>query len=238
MISVVCGKRLARPNYLPLLPAIRVCRARQSQRCDAAQRQLYELRDVAPVVTMNAMQVIARPPTLFRLPGAVVPIATERWLMEPWDGENPPDLPRSWSRKPKYDVAGARSCAELAIADQLAHDGWGAVWVSAFWNELRTQWQPAAGFRTLADAGAPGWAAEIFDRLRAANGGRLGGFFDVFAWQEPGKVRFAEAKSPGDSIQPTQRRFLATALQFHDPAQFMIIEARPAGRRPLDPPVP
>lgn len=53
----------------------------------------------------------------------------------------------------------------------------------------------------------------------------------MFAWQEPGQVRFAEAKGPGDSVRQTQRQFLATALQFHDPAQFMVIEARQAGRR-------
>jgi hypothetical protein len=108
---------------------------------------------------MSAMQVITRPPTLFRLPGRTVPITTERWLMEPWDSEDPPDLPQTWSRKPKYKVAGARSCAELAIAEQPSRQGWGAVWVSAFWNELRTQWRPAAGFRTITEAGAPGWAA-------------------------------------------------------------------------------
>jgi len=30
---------------------------------------------------------------------------------------------------------------------------------------------------------------EAFERLRAADGGTLGGFFDVFAWREPGQVR-------------------------------------------------
>jgi len=35
---------------------------------------------------------------------------------------------------------------------------------------------------------------EIFDCLRAANGGTLSGFFDVFAWREPGRAGFFEAK--------------------------------------------
>jgi len=29
--------------------------------------------------------------------------------------------------------------------------------------------------------GAPTWAVEAFSRLRTANGGTLGGFFDLFA---------------------------------------------------------
>jgi len=33
-------------------------------------------------------------------------------------------------------------------------------------------------------------AAQIFGRLHAANGGTLSGFFDVFAWREPGQVGF------------------------------------------------
>ena len=48
----------------------------------------------------------------------------------------------------------------------------------------------------------------------------------MFAWREPGQVRFADAKGRGDRITPTQRRFLAAALQFHDLAQFTIIEVR------------
>jgi hypothetical protein len=92
-------------------------------------------------------------------------------------------------------------------------EGWGGVWVSAFAGELRAEWFPA-----------PGWAAEAFGRLRAANGGRLGGFFDVFAWREPGQLRFLEAKVGPDRIRPNQRRFFETALRFHAPDQFVIVE--------------
>jgi len=173
------------------------------------------------------MRVVARPPTPLTLPGPIVPVATERWFLEPWHGDDPAELKRPWGIKPKYAVAGARSCAELAVVDQFGRDGWDAVWVSAFAGELRTEWFPAPGFRTISAAGAPAWAAEVFDRLRAANGSKLDGFFDVFAWREPGQVRFAEVKTTGDNIRPSQRRFLATALQYHDPSQFAIIEVRP-----------
>jgi hypothetical protein len=67
-------------------------------------------------------------------------------------------------------------------------------------------------------------AVEAFDRLRAANGGSLGGFFDVFAWREPGQVRFCEAKVGPDRVKPTQLRFIELALRFLRSEQFMIIE--------------
>ena len=108
--------------------------------------------------------------------------------------------------------------------DHLRRAGWDGVWVSAFGNWLRSEWFPAPAFRTLAEAGAPAWAAEIFERLRAANDGKLSGFFDVFAWQEPDEVRFVEVKVARDRLQPTQRRFLERALRFHGRSQFMIIE--------------
>jgi hypothetical protein len=65
---------------------------------------------------------------------------------------------------------------------------------------------------------------DLFDRLRTANGGRLGGFFDLFAWRKPGEVRFNEAKVGKDRIGPTQRRFVEQALRFHRIEDFTIIE--------------
>jgi hypothetical protein len=121
----------------------------------------------------------------------------------------------------------------------LRDDGWRGVWVNSFGpRELRSEWYPAPAVKTLAETGAPDWAVDAFERLRAANGGTLGGFFDVFAWREPGQVRFCEAKVGPDRIKATQIRFLEVALRFHRPADFMIIEiAGPsmpdkAGRRP------
>jgi hypothetical protein len=142
------------------------------------------------------------------------------------EGEaDPPDLQKIWGRKPKFAVNGSRSCAELAILDQLRHDGWRGVWVSAFGaQELRCEWFPAPAFRTIAQAGAPAWAVDIFERVRAANGGTLGGFFDVFAWREPGEIRFDEAKVGPDRIRDTQRRFVENALRLRRIEEFTIIE--------------
>ena len=129
-----------------------------------------------------------------------------------------------WARKPKFSVNGSRSCAELAIVHHLRAGGWDGVWVNAFRGELRTQWFPAPAVRRPADAGAPGWAVEVFECLRAANGGTLSGFFDVFAWREPGQVSFCEAKVGPDRIKPTQLRFLEAALRFRQLEEFMIVE--------------
>ena len=82
----------------------------------------------------------------------------------------------------------------------------------------------APAVKTLAETGAPTWAVEAFDRLRTANGGTLGGFFDVFAWQEPGEVRFYEAKASPDRIKPAQLRFAELALRLHRLEEFTIIE--------------
>ena len=83
-------------------------------------------------------------------------------------------------------------------------------------------------------AGAPGWAAEIFECLRAANGGTLSGFFDVFAWREPGRAAFVEAKVGPDRIKPTQLRFAEIALRFRPLEEFMIVEiAGPSPQRTL-----
>ena len=71
----------------------------------------------------------------------------------------------------------------------LRDEGWHSVWVCAYGpRELRSEWFLAPAVKTITQTGAPMWAAEIFDRLRAANGGKLDGFFDVFAWRDPGEV--------------------------------------------------
>jgi hypothetical protein len=122
-------------------------------------------------------------------------------------------------------VRGSRSCAELAIVDHLRADGWHGVWVNAFRGELRSQWFPALAVKTLAEAGAPRWAAGIFGHLRAANGGTLSGFFDVFAWREPGRVGFYEAKVGPDRIKPAQLQFVEVALRFRHLEEFVEVAA-------------
>jgi len=165
------------------------------------------------------MRITDLPATRFDLPGAAEPvyIATQQWALEPWEGADPPELSLTWARKGKFAVNGRRSCAELAIMHHLRGDGWDGVWVSAYGpRDLRSEWFPAPAVKTITGTGAPLWAVETFDLLRAANGGKLDGFFDVFAWREPGEVRFDEAKvGRRDSIRPSQRRFVKLALDLH-----------------------
>ena len=179
------------------------------------------------------MEITELPPTPLVLPaaGELVLIRTQEWALDRWDGEDPPGLAVPWARKPKFSVDGSRSCAELAIVHHLRAGGWDGVWVNAFRGELRTQWFSAPAARRLAEVGAPEWAAEIFDRLRAANGGTLSGFFDVFTWREPGQVGFFEAKVGPDRIKPTQLRFAEIALRFRSLGDFTIVEiAMPSPR--------
>ena len=180
------------------------------------------------------MEITELPPTPVVLPatGELVHIRTQEWALERWEGEDPPGLAVPWARKPKFSVNGSRSCAELAIVHHLRAGGWDGVWVNAFRGELRTQWFPAPAARRLAEVGAPGWAVEIFECLRAANGGTLSGFFDVFAWREPGRAAFVEAKVGPDRIKPTQLRFVEIALRFRGLEEFMIVEiAGPSPQR-------
>ena len=183
------------------------------------------------------MEITELPPTPLVLPaaGELVHIPTQSWALEGWDGEDPPGLSVTWARKPKFSVNGGRSCAELAIVHHLRDVGWDGVWVNAYRSELRTQWFPAPAARRLAETGAPGWAVDLFDRLRAPNGGTLSGFFDVFAWREPGRAAFVEAKVGRDWIKPTQLRFVETALRFRSLDDFMIVQiAGPAPQRTPD----
>lgn len=181
----------------------------------------------------RAMEITELPPTPLVLPtsGELVHVRTQEWALERWEGEDPPGLAVPWARKPKFSVNGSRSCAELAIVHHLRAGGWDGVWINAFRGELRTHWFPAPAARRLAEVGAPGWAAEVFEGLRAANGGTLSGFFDVFAWREPGQAFFVEAKVGPDRIKATQLRFTEIALRSRDLEEFMIVEI--PGHAPL-----
>jgi hypothetical protein len=190
------------------------------------------------------MKITQLSPKMLILPdaGNTVSIVRQLWALEPWEGEDQPELPGHWAIKHKFSVNGSRSCAELAVLHHLRGSGWNGVWVSAYSpTALFSEWPPGPGVKAIAQAGAPPWAAEIFDRLLDANRRSFGGFFDVFAWREPGEVRFYEVKVGKDDINRNQRRFVERALGLHHRLEeFTIIEvlestARdPRGRRSSD----
>jgi hypothetical protein len=104
------------------------------------------------------MQITECPATQLVLPGgAIVHIATQRWALEQWEGEDPPSLATPWGHKPKFAVNASRSCAELAIVHHLRNEGWHGVWVNSFRpRELRSEWFPAPAAKTLAGPQEPG----------------------------------------------------------------------------------
>ena len=62
----------------------------------------------------HRLEITELPPTQLDLPRrGPVGIATQRWALEPWEGEDPPELGPTWSRKGKFSVNESRSCAEL-----------------------------------------------------------------------------------------------------------------------------
>ena len=56
------------------------------------------------------MHITGLPPTRFDLPGVTEPvyIATQQWALEPWEGEDPPELSLTWARKGKFSAPDSR----------------------------------------------------------------------------------------------------------------------------------
>jgi hypothetical protein len=177
------------------------------------------------------MEITQLSPQMLILPdgGNTVSIARQLWALEPWEGDDDePELPGPWAIKGMFSVNGSRSCAELAVLHHLRGSGWDGRWVSPWGARLFAEWPPSPGVKSITQAGAPPWAAEIFERLLDANPNRrypFGGFFDVFVWREPGEVRFYEVKVGEDDINLNQRKFLERALGlYHRLEEFTIIE--------------
>jgi hypothetical protein len=183
------------------------------------------------------MEITQLSPKMLTLPvgGNTVAIARQLWALEPWEGDDDElELPGYWSIKGKFSVNGSRSCAELAVLRHLRGSGWDGRWVSA-WGDGRlfSDWPPGPGVKSIIQAGAPRWAAEIFERLLDANRRSFGGFFDVFVWREPGEARFYEVKvGKKDDINLNQCKFVERALGLgHRLEDFMIIEVpKPTAR--------
>jgi hypothetical protein len=185
------------------------------------------------------MEITQLSPKMLTLPdgGNTVSIARQLWVLEPWEGNHDePGLLGPWANKGMFSVNGSRSCAELAVLHHLRGSGWDGRWVSA-WSggALFSEWPPSPGGKSITQAGAPRWAAEIFGRLLDANPNRqqpFSGFFDVFVWREPGEVRFYEVKVGKDDINVNQRTFVERALGLgHRLEDFTIVEVlEPAAR--------
>ena len=102
---------------------------------------------------------------------------------------------------------------ELAILRYLEKDGWKGVWVDAFhsrggkdalWSDM-----PPRG----AAPPFPPRVSTMFNAIREKNGGKLFGFFDVFAWKSDGDdYLFIEYKGKDDSPNSNESPWINAAI--------------------------
>ena len=120
------------------------------------------------------------------------------------------DLPRTYRSKPLVTVGGEILFGELAILRYLQRDGWDGVWLDAFHSRGQNKkfWSgmPFKGQATL-----PLHAEQLYDKIVAKNGGKLSGFFDVFAWKD-GDYVFVEYKGKGDSPNKNELNWIEAAI--------------------------
>ena len=116
-------------------------------------------------------------------------------------------LPRTYTEKPLVSVNGAAMFGELAIVRWLEKDGWEAVWMDTihgtkFWKAMPHKSAPVA---------LPPAARTLHDAIKAANGGKVSGAFDVMAWRS-GEFAFLEYKGEGDLPNRNEARWIEAAL--------------------------
>jgi hypothetical protein len=116
-------------------------------------------------------------------------------------------LLHTYTSKPLVSVDGDAMFGELAILRWLEKDGWDGVWVDTFhggkfWRAMPHKSSPV---RLPPDAQA------LVDRIKAANGGKSSGAFDVMAWRH-GTFAFLEYKGEGDKSNRNEARWIEAAL--------------------------
>ena len=151
-------------------------------------------------------------------------IPTQRWALEPWEGEDLPGLAMTVVPQAQVLREGEPVMCGAGHRGSPAADGWHGVWVNCL---------PAA---SCGHSGSrPRLSKRLLRLARRVGRGDLRPpagcerrdaerFFDVFAWREPGQVAFSRRRSGPDRIKPTQLRFVEMALRFHRLEEFMIIE--------------
>lgn len=140
-----------------------------------------------------------------------LPKATPRFRR--WTGAPPGGTE---SHTPLVALNGEPLVAELAILRLFQAAGWEGAWIDPYHGKRKV------GFTECVRLPVPKEA--LLQAIYQAANDRAG-CFDVFCWQN-GKVLFAEARHQGgDPIQPTQRRWLAAALQTGlRPDAFLLVE--------------
>ena len=116
-------------------------------------------------------------------------------------------LPPTYTSKPLVSVDGAAMFGELAIVRWLEKDGWDAVWIDTlhgakFWNAMPHKSVPVA---------LPPAARARYDTIKAANGGKSSGAFDVMAWRN-GEFVFLEYADESDGPNRNETRWISAAI--------------------------
>jgi hypothetical protein len=102
---------------------------------------------------------------------------------------------------------------ELAILRYLEKDGWKGVWVDAFHSrggkDVLWSGMPPHGVAPP----LPPNVSEKFTAIKEKNGGKLFGFFDVFAWKGDGNdYLFVEYKGKDDSPDDNELKWINAAV--------------------------
>jgi hypothetical protein len=115
--------------------------------------------------------------------------------------------------KPVVAHEGRVMFGELAILRYLEKDQWKGVWVDAFHSHGRTDvlW---SGMPPVGVAPAlPPRVSEKFQAIKEKNGGKLSGFFDVFAWKGEGDdFVFVEYKGRSDAPNENELDWINAAI--------------------------
>lgn len=102
---------------------------------------------------------------------------------------------------------------ELAILRYLENDRWKGVWVDSFHShggkDVLWSGMPPLGVASP----LPPKVSEKFKAIKEKNGGKLFGFFDVFAWKGEGdEYVFIEYKGKGDSPNDNELGWINAAI--------------------------
>lgn len=116
-------------------------------------------------------------------------------------------LPPTYTSKPLVSVNGAAMFGELAILRWLEKDGWDGVWMDTFHGAKFWKAMPHKSLPVV----LPPAARALYDAIKAVNGGKASGAFDVMAWRN-GDFAFLEYKGEGDRSNRNEARWIAAAL--------------------------
>jgi hypothetical protein len=171
------------------------------------------------VITEESMKVMLRsPPSVLpktlgktvthsvrQANGGSIDVPKVNPRFQEWKGAR--DNINTYGGKALINFRGELVFAEIAILKTFEDAGWEGGWIDTYRNKVWSDFPDRTTPSTLS-----GEAVELYERLKAANGGSRSGFWDVFVWKGD-EVVFAEAKRANDDqINSNQEKWLEAAL--------------------------